>query len=351
MGRIAYTFLWVATPALALLACGPPCPPTVTVSRKFAENGSQITMYLTPNAKAQIREIERRLAKLEPSKRCPFWATQGSKLLLGQTDGERNLPGSRVSEQAIENRRCCGPSLKAYITLSKHRDCLLWSQAQEKARKEKNKRNFRCPLGARRVCLTPMEKGVTRCRCISVCRGNQRWDTKANRCVDVPEDVPVAVVRTQARRSSQSFTSAVEKEVKSGRCATTHYTMMRRIMAASVNYNRKFGRHYYSISTHKILVAQPKEKSFTWSTVLSAEYHLVVISATQISLKLIDGNGYPLTDESFLGRLARMNLGIQSGHLRKKVDSRQFTATGGEKFTIKLSGRGCTLVMIFRRFP
>ena len=97
----------------------------------------------------------------------------------------------------------------------------------------------------------------------------------------------------------------------------------------------------WDLVTHSFEVVDPGGEDFIVRPGLRGEHHLVVVAMEPPHVQLLDGHGYAVTEVSGYG-----DLGTNDAHTVTRV----IRSSTGERLTARISGRGCTLVMLFSVF-
>lgn len=146
-------------------------------------------------------------------------------------------------------------------------------------------------------------------------------------------------VEQQARRDYAARESA------EGRCSDESVAAFQKILTGEeghVEGVRRMGFGSYTLARHSIEVAQAGGTNLEFRTLMGGEYNFVAVSWDEIAIEVTDDKGYRATPGSILDRVDR-GYGVTSVGQRLRINSR-------ESVKISLTGRGCVLLMVYRRW-
>lgn len=157
-----------------------------------------------------------------------------------------------------------------------------------------------------------------------------------------------ATKRDQAERRAKAQAArdaVVAAEIKSGRCSGDRYNRLQQAMVVLKHLfdsaSSGSGTDYFTIIGHDAVVATPDGTPLEMSDWLGGELHVFAVGFDPVKLDVRDAKGYALTTRSPWERLV--------GSVSDNTDSRVLMADSGDKYTLKVKGKGCALVLAVRK--
>jgi hypothetical protein len=165
---------------------------------------------------------------------------------------------------------------------------------------------------------------------------------------DAPVGPPPADQAKADRDAKVSAAKAMgEEEERTGRCSEESVGELEHKVAFLKSFldSRKSGDHpeIWDLVAHKLVVAKEEGTPLTLNAGAGGEHHVVAISYfSKTHLEMLDAQGYRI---AVISPYAAIFEGV-----RLRVDTRVLQANARETLKIKVVGRGCTAVAVFRRF-
>lgn len=158
---------------------------------------------------------------------------------------------------------------------------------------------------------------------------------------------PGVALRREAEERRQATARAFKDEAETGRCSTEHVDYLRKVLSGTKQLfdGMRSGSYpqLFDAIGHEMLVASDEGAPATFKAVVGGEIHLFSFQFSQdLRMDVLDGAGYPVTQDSSYGPLLMRTLRIGG-------QSRILQANAGEKITVNVKGRGCTLVVAMTR--